>query len=185
MSAGFSKKHNKSVAIAGGGSILLVLFDILVNVSGSFALKDIRWEHGEKPWRPRRCERPARGIPGILKTPSHCPPYRMGRRFWGRMQVRKPDLRHIYTREPPYIHFGYKRLRSPPPALSGQNRSSTMNSIASGLFRPSALLPMNSLVFALKAIFRGSLMVSNKKRMPKNLYQHNPIRPASITQGLS
>ena len=49
-------------------------------------------------------------------------------------------------------------------ALSGPNRSSMMSSIASGLFEPSALPAMNSLVLVLKAIFRGSLNSVEIKR---------------------
>jgi len=63
-----------------------------------------------------------------------------------------------FYRERLKIYFDCERLRPSLAALSGKNGSSTMNSIASGPFSPSALLAMNSFVLVRKAIFRGPLL---------------------------
>jgi hypothetical protein len=39
----------KSIAMLSQGSIITTFFEISANVSGSFSLKETRWEHGEKP----------------------------------------------------------------------------------------------------------------------------------------
>jgi hypothetical protein len=63
-----------------------------------------------------------------------------------------------FYRERLKIYFDCERLRPLLAALSGKNGSSTMNSIASGPFSPSALIAMNSLVLVRKAIFKGPLL---------------------------